>query len=52
MASYLMTLIDGSEAWLKKLAVRADAARHERALAVLAQARELLHARMHRHGHA
>jgi hypothetical protein len=52
MASYLMTLIDGSEAWLKKLAVRADAARHERALAVLAQARELLHERMHRHGQA
>jgi hypothetical protein len=52
VAAYLLTLIDGSEEWVNKLATRADAARHDRVLRVLRAARERLHARMHRHGMA
>lgn len=50
VAAHLLTLIDGSEAWVSKLATRADATRHERVLAVMRAARGRLHARMHQHG--
>ncbi|MBK9168183.1 MAG: CehA/McbA family metallohydrolase [Bryobacterales bacterium] len=50
VASYLLTLLDGSEAWVNRLAIRPDEDRLARVLAVFASARERLHQRMHRHG--
>jgi hypothetical protein len=50
VASYMLTLIDGSEAWLNKLAIRPDPERHARILKVFSDARERLHQRMHKHG--
>jgi hypothetical protein len=50
MAAYLMTLIDGSEAWVKKVAARPDSERYSRVLRVFSDARERLHQRMHSHG--
>jgi hypothetical protein len=49
-ASYLLTLIEGSETWVKTLATPPDPERLERALKVFADAREILHRRMHEHG--
>jgi hypothetical protein len=50
VAAYMMTLIDGSEAWVRKLAIRPDAERYARVLKVFGEARERLHQRMHKHG--
>jgi len=50
VASYLLTLIDGSEAWVKNLATRPDPQRFAGVLKVFSDARERLHRRMHEHG--
>jgi hypothetical protein len=50
VASYLMTLIDGAETWVKSLATRPDEERFTRALKVFGEARKRLHQRMHEHG--
>jgi hypothetical protein len=42
--------MDGSESWIRKLAIRPDADRMERVLRVFADARNRLHQRMHQHG--
>ena len=49
-AAYMLTLIDGAETWTKNLATRADEARLAKVLAMLADARDRLHKRMHAHG--
>jgi hypothetical protein len=49
-AAYMLTLIDGSETWVKSLATRPDAERYARVLKTLADARERVHRRMHEHG--
>lgn len=48
--SYMLTLIDGAETWVKNLATRPDAARYAKVLAVFSEARTRLHQRMHQHG--
>ena len=50
VAAYLLTLIDGSEAWVKNLATRPDPQRFAGVLKVFSDARERLHRRMHEHG--
>ena len=50
VASYLLTLLEGSETWVDKLAIRPDADRLDRVRAVFTNAREKLHQRMHHHG--
>jgi hypothetical protein len=50
VAAHLLTLMDGSEAWVRKLAIRPDTDRLERVLRVFREARDLLHQRMHQHG--
>jgi hypothetical protein len=50
VAAYMMTLIDGAEAWAAQLATRPDAARFQRILQVFKDARARLHDRMHRLG--
>jgi len=49
-AAYFLTLIEGTETWMKTLAVRPDAERFASVLQVLADAREHLHRRLHEHG--
>jgi hypothetical protein len=49
-AAYMLTLIDGAETWVKKLAIHPDRERLQRVLGVLTEARNRLHLRMHQHG--
>jgi hypothetical protein len=48
-ASYLLTLIEGSETWVKNLAIRPDPERFARTQKIFADARERLHGRLHDH---
>ncbi len=50
VAAYLLTLIDGSETWIKNLATRPDPERLAGVLKVFSGARERLHRRLHEHG--
>jgi hypothetical protein len=52
VATYLLTLIEGAEVWLEKLAIRPDRERFERVRSVFRQARERLHRRLHGHAAA
>ncbi len=49
-AAYLLTLMEGSEAWTRQYATRADDDRMAKVLRVFEAARAKLHERMHRHG--
>jgi hypothetical protein len=49
-AAYLLTLIDGSEAWVTQLATRPGQEELARVLQVFRDARERLHRRLHAHG--
>jgi hypothetical protein len=49
-AAYLLTLIDGSEAWATQLATRPGSEQFARVLQVFRDARERLHRRLHAHG--
>lgn len=49
-AAYLLTLIEGSEAWVQNLATRPDPQRFASSLKVFSDARERLHRRLHAHG--
>jgi hypothetical protein len=49
-ATYFLTLLDGSESWVRTLATPPDQERLTRILKVFSDARELLHRRMHQHG--
>ncbi len=48
-AAYMLTLIEGTQTWLENLATQPDPERFERVRKTLAEAREVLHRRMHRH---
>lgn len=48
--AYMLTLIDGSETWLERLATRPDPERFEKVRKVIRDAREVLHQRLHQHG--
>jgi hypothetical protein len=50
VAAYLLTLMDGSEAWIQNLATRPDPQRFAGVLKVFSEARERLHRRLHAHG--
>jgi hypothetical protein len=50
VAAYLLTLIEGSEAWVQNLATRPDPQRLDSVLKVFSEARERLHRRLHAHG--
>ena len=50
VAAYLLTLIEGSEAWVQDLATRPDPQRFASVLKVFSEARERLHRRLHAHG--
>jgi len=50
VAAYMMTLIDGAEAWASQMATRPDPMQFQRILQVFKDARAHVHARMHRHG--
>ena len=50
VAAYLLTLIEGSEAWVQNLATRPDPQRFASVLKVFSDARERLHRRLHAHG--
>jgi hypothetical protein len=52
VATYLLTLVEGAEVWLDKLAIRPDRARFEQVHKVFRQARERLHRRLHEHAAA
>lgn len=49
-AAYFLKLIEGTQIYAERLAIRPDRARLERIAAVLKEAHELLHARMQKHG--
>ncbi len=49
-AAYLLTLLDGAEAWAENLATRPDPESFARARKTLTDARARLHQRMHEHG--
>ena len=49
VAAYMLTLIDGAEAWVEQLATRPDTERFQRVLQVFKEARARVHARMHQH---
>ena len=49
-AAYLLTLLDGTESWVKNLATRPDPESFARVLKTLTDARARLHQRMHEHG--
>ena len=51
-AAYLLTLIEGTQGWVEKMATRPDAERMERIRAVLGEAHQRLHARIQAHSHA
>lgn len=48
-ATYMLSLIEGAETWVETLATRPDAERLARVRKTLADARELLHQRLHAH---
>jgi hypothetical protein len=48
--TYLLTLVEGTQGYVEKLATRPDDERFARVLKVFAEAREHLHRRLHRHG--
>jgi hypothetical protein len=48
--AYMLTLVDGAEAWARTLATRSDPERMEQVLSRLRAARERLHQRLHAHG--
>jgi hypothetical protein len=48
--AYMLTLVEGSEVWVKNWATRPDAARLARIRKVFSDARDILHRRMHQHG--
>jgi hypothetical protein len=50
VAAYLLTLIEGSETWVRNLATRPDPQRFASVLKVFTEARERLHRRLHEHG--
>jgi hypothetical protein len=50
-AAYLLTIIEGTRAWIENLATRPDAAKLERMRAVLNEAHDRLHRRMQAHQH-
>ena len=50
VASYMLTLIDGAQAWAETLAVRPDPERFARVLKVFKDARAEVHRRLHQHG--
>jgi hypothetical protein len=50
VAAYLMTLIEGAESWTQNLATQPDPERFTQVLKTFADARELLHRRLHNHG--
>ncbi len=50
VASYLLTLIEGSEAWVQNMATHPDSQRFAGVLKVFSEARERLHRRLHAHG--
>jgi hypothetical protein len=50
--AYMLTLVEGTEAWVENLAVRPDPERLARVRATLRSARERLHQRLHAHGFA
>ena len=49
-AAYLLTLIEGSLAWVENLAIPPDPERLQRVRKVFLDAREKLHDRLHTHG--
>jgi hypothetical protein len=49
-AVFLMTLIEGTETWVRTLATRPDAERLMRIQSMLSEAKQRLHQRMHQHG--
>jgi hypothetical protein len=49
-ATYMLTLVEGAEAWVETLATRPDAEHLARVRKTFADARELLHRRLHAHG--
>jgi hypothetical protein len=49
-ASYMLTLVEGARTWLDTLATRPDPERFARAHTVFEQAKQHLHARLHKHG--
>jgi hypothetical protein len=53
-ASYMLTLVEGTQTWLDTLATRPDVERFERIQKVIEDARRHLHERLHKHrlGHA
>jgi len=52
VGTYLLTLIEGAEVWLDKLAIRPDRERFDRVRKVFREARERLHRRLHEHAAA
>jgi hypothetical protein len=52
VGTYLLTLIEGAEVWLDKLAIRPDRERFDRVRKVFREARERLHRRLHGHAAA
>ena len=48
--TYLLTLVEGTQGYVEKLATRPDKERFARVLKVFADAREHLHRRLHQHG--
>ena len=51
-AAYLLTLIEGTQSWVERMATRPDDARLERIRSVLNEAHARLHKRMQAHQHA
>jgi hypothetical protein len=49
-AAYMLTLIEGSELWTRRMAVHPDQERLARVLKIFASARDRLHQRLHEHG--
>ncbi len=49
-AAYFLTLIEGSEAWIKNLATRPDPEQLAHILKAFTEAKERLHRKMHEHG--
>jgi hypothetical protein len=48
--AYMLTIIEGAQAWVESLAIRPDPERFEKLRKVFLDAREVLHRRFHKHG--
>jgi hypothetical protein len=48
--AYMLTLVEGAQTWVDKLATRPDPERFEHVRNTLTDAREVLHRRMHKYG--